>query len=63
MTLVFKELENEGIRIIYLVGDFFESIDKWDKVSYEIYNELYVVCSCSLSETEGIHCRHILCIL
>ena len=31
-----EELENECSRITYLVADFYESKDKWYKVSYEI---------------------------
>ena len=59
----FEELANEESGIIYLVGDFSESKDKCDKVTYEICNELYVMCSCALFETEGILCKYILCIL
>ena len=33
------------------------------QVSYDKCEELHVSCSCSLFETEGILCRHILCIL
>ena len=47
----------------YLVGEFSKSKDTWEKVSYEKSAELNVPCSCALFETEGILCRHILCIL
>ena len=46
-----------------LVGEFSEPKDTWEKVSYENFDELDVSCSCSLFETKGILCRHILCIL
>ena len=60
MTLFSEELENEGSRITYLIGDFSKSKNKWDKVSYEIYGEFHVMCSCALLEAEGILCRYIL---
>ena len=60
MTLFSEELENEGSRITYLIGDFSESKDKWDKVRYEICGELHVICSCALFQTEGVFYRHIL---
>jgi len=63
MTLFSEELEHDGSRITYLVSDFSESKDIWDKVCYENCGELHVPCSCALLETEGILYRHILCIL
>ena len=63
MTLFSEELEHDGPGAKYLVGDFSESKDTWEKVSYEKSDELDVSCSCSLFETEGILCRHIMCIL
>ena len=42
MTMFSEELEHEGSRIIFLVSDFSESNNKWDKVSYENCGELHV---------------------
>jgi len=63
MTLFSEELENEGSRITYLVGDFCNSKDKWDKVSYEICDELHVMYNCVLFETKRVLFKHILFIL
>ena len=54
MTLFSKELEHDGPGVKYLVGNFSESKDGWEKVSYDKREELHVSCSCSLFETEGI---------
>ena len=63
MILFSEELENDGLRKTYLVGDFSESKDKWKEVSYEICDELYVKCSCAFFETDVILYKHIVCIL
>jgi len=63
MTLFLKELEHDGLRANYLVGEFSHSKDTRDKVSYENSGELNVYCSCTLFEMEGILCRHIMYIL
>ena len=63
MILFSEELKHEGSRITFLVGDFSESKDKWDIVSYENCDELHDFYSCALFEAEEILCRHILCIL
>jgi len=63
MTLFSEELKHDGLGAKYLVGEFSESKDTWEKVSYENSGELNVSCNCTLFETEGILYRHILCIL
>jgi len=63
MTLFSEELEHNGPGVKYLVGEFSKSKDTWEKVSYENSDELDVSCSCSLFETEGLLCRHVLYIL
>ena len=45
MTLFLKELENDGSKVNYLVGEFSESKDIWDRVSYENSGELSMPCS------------------
>jgi len=63
MALFFKELKNKSSRKTYSIGDFSESKDKWDKVSYKICGKLHVMCSCVLFEAEEIVCKYIMCIL
>ena len=63
MTLFLEELEHDGSRVNYLIGEFSESKDIWDKVNYENSVKLHVSCSCALFETEAILRRHILYIL
>ena len=60
---LFRRVETRWTWIKISGCDFSESKDSWEKVSYEKPDELDVSCSCSLFETEGIFCRHILCIL
>ena len=51
---LFKRVGTRRPGAKYLVGDFSESKDTWEKVSYEKSDELDVSCSCSLFETKGI---------
>ena len=52
-TLFSEELEHDGPGSKYLVGDFSELKDSWEKVSYEKPDELHVSCSLLIIRNRG----------
>ncbi|XP_020249141.1 protein FAR1-RELATED SEQUENCE 5-like [Asparagus officinalis] len=56
MSLHREEVSQEELKVVYLVGKYFEDKENWEEVTYEINSELNVACTCSFWETEGVLC-------